>query len=192
MTLHEWVEANYAKLQKYALHQCQGDQDQAHDLLQTVIEAVLAGRYTVDVAQAPLTRFQQMMFHKKWRILHGSDKIRQSERYVNGKGEEKVAVTWHARLCLTGDEWLVAQPMSEEAPSLGDQVARFIESLPPRYQEIMRLRLQGLTYQEIATRLHLHPASVSATARKGVQRLKVLIHDAGDGLDDRGRAGDGQ
>lgn len=180
MTLHAWLEQNYAKLQKYALYQCQGDPEQAHDLLQEVIMAVLSGRYSLDITQAPLTRFQQMMKSKKWRILHGADKVRQNQPYTDGTGKTKVAVTWLSRLCLTGDEWLTARAYEPPEPSRTEQISECLARLPTRYQVIMQLRMQGLTYQEIASQLHVNPSSVGATVQKGVKLLKALVLSAGD------------
>lgn len=182
MTLHEWVEANYGKLRTYAVYRCRGDVTQAEDLLQEVLERALDGRLQVDVHRSPLTYFQLAMQSWQNRIRHGPTKIRHEE---GGK------VWYQDQFVLIGDEWLTAQarePCQEE----GFDFYAYFALLPVRLQPVMELHLDGLSYREIGQRLNRPFQTVADQVKQGVARLKVLIHDGGDGLGDRGRAGDGR
>ena len=179
MTLADWVEANYDKLRKYAVYRCRGDQDQAEDLLQEILERILDGRLKVDLAQSPLTYIQQAMLSWHNRIRHGSTKVRVE---CDGK------VWYQDQFVLIGDEWLVAQVHQDEGGS-GRDLHGIISHLPPKFREVMELYLEGLSYREIAKQLKKPVSTVHDRWVEGVARLKVLILSAGDGLGDRGHVG---
>lgn len=179
MTLHDWLETNYAKLRTYAIYRCRGDVTQAEDLLQEVLERALDGRLQVDVNRSPLTYFQLAMQSWQNRIRHGPTKVRQE---ADGK------VWYQDQFVLIGDEWLVAQTQ-EPVEQEGFDFYAYFKRLPPRLQPVMELHLEGLSEREIALRLQRPHPTIHDQIRQGVARLKVLIHDANDGLDGLGRVG---
>lgn len=179
MTLADWVEANYDKLRKYAVYRCRGDQDQAEDLLQEILERILDGRLKVDLAQSPLTYIQQAMLSWHNRIRHGATKVR-----VECEGK----VWYQDQFVLIGDEWLVAQ-VHQDTGGSGRDLQGIISHLPPKFREVMELYLEGLSYRGIAKHLNKPVSTVHDRWVEGVARLKVLILSAGDGLGDRGHVG---
>lgn len=182
MTLTDWVEANYDKLRKYAVYRCRGDQDQAEDLLQEILERILDGRLKVDLAQSPLTYVQQAMLSWHNRIRHGATKVR-----VECEGK----VWYQDQFVLIGDEWLVAQVHQGEGGG-GYDLRPYLASLTPKHQAVMELYLEGLSHREIAKRLGKPASTVQDQWTAAVARLKVLVLSASDESGDQGRAGDGR
>lgn len=182
MTLTDWVEANYDKLRKYAVYRCRGDQDQAEDLLQEILERILDGRLKVDLAQSPLTYIQQAMLSWHNRIRHGSTKVRV---------EHEGTVWYQDQFALVGDEWLVAQVYQDEGGG-GFDLRPYLASLPPKHQAVMELYLEGLSYREMAKRLGCPLTTIHDRWVAAVARLKVLVLSATDESGDRGHGGDGR
>lgn len=182
MTLPQWLEANYDKLRKYAVYRCRGDQDQAEDLLQEILERILDGRLKVDLAQSPLTYIQQAMLSWYNRIRHGSTKVRVE---CDGK------VWYQDQFVLIGDEWLVAQVHQGETET-GRDLRPYLAHLPPKHQAVMELYLEGLSYREMAKRLGCPLTTIHDRWVAAVARLKVLVRDGDGESDDRGREGDGR
>ncbi len=180
MTLYEWLEANYDKLRKYAVYRCRGDQDQAEDLLQEILERILDGRLKVDLAQSPLTYIQQAMLSWHNRIRHGATKVR-----VECEGK----VWYQDQFVLIGDEWLVAQVHQDTRGSDRD-LHGIVNRLPPKFREVMELYLEGLSYRGIAKHLNKPVSTVHDRWVEGVARLQVLVRGGGGELNGLGRAGD--
>lgn len=182
MTLQEWLEVNYDKLRKYAVYRCRGDQDQAEDLLQEILERILDGRLKVDLAQSPLTYIQQAMLSWHNRIRHGSTKIRVE---CDGK------VWYQDQFVLIGDEWLVAQVHQDEGGG-GHDLRPYLTHLSPKHQAVMELYLEGLSYREIAKRLGCPLTTARDRWVAAVARLKVLVLSADGESGGQGRGEDGQ
>lgn len=177
MTLQEWLEANYEKLCKYAVYRCRGDQDQAEDLLQEILERILDGRLKVDLAQSPLTYIQQAMWSWHNRIRHGSTKVRVE---CNGK------VWYQDQFVLIGDEWLVAQ-VHQDGAETGHDLRPYLAYLSPKHQAVMELYLEGLSHRGIAKRLGCPLTTIHDRWVAAVARLKVLVLSAADESGDQGR-----
>lgn len=182
MTLADWVEANYGKLRKYAVYRCRGNQDQAEDLLQEILERVLDGRLKVDLAQSPLTYIQQAMWSWHNRIRHGSTKVRVE---CDGK------VWYQDQFVLIGDEWLVAQVHQDEGGG-GYDLRPYLIHLSPKHQAVMELYLEGLSQREIAKQLGCPLTTIHDRWVAAVARLKVLALSVGGESGDRGRGEDGR
>lgn len=170
MTLHEWLDANYAKLLTYAKYQCRGDQEQAQDLVQEMITQVLEGRVKVDLSRSPLTYLQFTLRTIRSRNLYGPARVRQTE----GK-----SVVYGDQFVLAGDEWLTAQveqPMEE-----GYEFYPLFKQLPLKLRPVMELYLEGLSHREIGARLGRPHQTVQGQLQKGIALLKVLVHGEAGG-----------
>ncbi|ALM84376.1 RNA polymerase sigma factor [Bordetella sp. N] len=156
------------------------------DLLRAILRRTGSAQHAKDVLHDALVRFAVLMArprsapqkidepHAYVRRIVDSvlvDQFRNESRYVplpnDGDAMERALHGMHG-----------AAPSSELLADLRQRlvaVQDVIESLPPRCREVFwLLRVEGLTYPEISTRLNIALKTVEGHAVKGLARVSML------------------
>ena len=162
-----------------------------------VLRGRIAGKVDVsDVVQqsllASIERFGQFRGDtrgewQKWLVVIVRNEARNLLRYWHQDRREvaKEAATAGSQVLLgQGDEDAQGPRLPGDSPSPSRQVARredasrilqVLDRLPHEYREVLKLRhLEGLSHQEISTRLGKSPAAVRQTWVRALRRMREL------------------
>ena len=152
------AQAHHKELLLYAVSCC-GDYSEAQELVGDLYLEIEQGKlhYSPDGA-TPKTFLCAVLHNKSRNLLRKL--ARRASKYLGGLFSQE---TPSAEALLSQEQELV-------------WLRRSIQSLPPRMQEVMRLRyLQGLSVKECQEVMGLRsPGTISEQERRGIERLREL------------------
>lgn len=173
---------------KELVKRCQADQAAFEELLRRYKRAVFAYAVAVTGSRQDAEEVTQDVFVKMFRAAHRFNSQYSFTTWLykiaSNTCKNKLRSRRHPAALSLDDEESQIITVSRDPDPLAvyrrnmeiDGVRRVIESLPPRYREVLYLRyVQGLSYREIADVLGLSMGNVEARIFRGKEKVREKL-----------------
>ncbi len=136
-------------------------EDIVQSVFRTFFGRLKAGRFRLEEQDDLCKLLMRITVHKALRQIHFHQAAKRNPRLEIGQGDEP-----NERMLAVIDR----EPLPEEAVAFVDHLEHFLDHLKPQEREILEMRLQGFSNDEIAQKLDIYDRKI----RRVIERVRGL------------------